>query len=145
MARNGVGNTVVKKNGAGEFFLATLLLWLVSVVFEIAFNLRTELLWVICGGCFFQLMNWVVRSWISRDPLFVNTSVSLLHSIITSASGHSLLSMSLLMGTLVNFVLNFSLNTLFIAQCSSYFWLNFCLDFLISGMVAVSMLFLVIT
>ncbi|CAE5959510.1 unnamed protein product [Arabidopsis arenosa] len=69
-----------------KFFLATLLHWLVSVVFEIAFNLRTELLWVICGGCFFQLMNWVVRSWIYRDPLFVNTSVSLLHSIITSAS-----------------------------------------------------------
>jgi len=87
MARNGIGSSGGKKNGAGQFFLATLLLWLVSVVFEIAFNLRTELLWVICGGCFFQLMNWVVRSWISRDPIFVNTSVSLLHSIITSASG----------------------------------------------------------
>ncbi|KAG7647144.1 putative TRAM/LAG1/CLN8 domain-containing protein [Arabidopsis thaliana] len=86
MARNGIGSSGGKKNGAGQFFSATLLLWLVSVVFEIAFNLRTELLWVICGGCFFQLMNWVVRSWISRDPIFVNTSVSLLHSIITSAS-----------------------------------------------------------
>ncbi|KAL1196187.1 hypothetical protein V5N11_035301 [Cardamine amara subsp. amara] len=85
MARNGIGSTG-GKNGAGQFFLATLLLWLVSVVFEIVFNLRTELLWVICGGCFFQLVNWVVRSWLSRDPLFVNTSVSLLHSIITSAS-----------------------------------------------------------
>ncbi|XP_006305355.2 TLC domain-containing protein 2 [Capsella rubella] len=86
MGRNGIGSTGGKKNGAGQFFLATLLLWLVSVVFEIVFNLRTELLWVICGGVFFQLINWVVRSWISRDPLFVNTSVSLLHSIITSAS-----------------------------------------------------------
>lgn len=83
MARTGTA----KKNGAGQFFLATLLLWLVSVVFEIAFNLRTELLWVIGGGCFFQSVNWFVRSCLSRDPLFVNTSVSLLHSIITSASG----------------------------------------------------------
>ncbi|CAN6887022.1 unnamed protein product [Brassica oleracea] len=82
MARTGTA----KKNGAGQFFLATLLLWLVSVVFEIAFNLRTELLWVIGGGCFFQSVNWFVRSCLSRDPLFVNTSVSLLHSIITSAS-----------------------------------------------------------
>lgn len=84
MARTGTG-----KNGAGQFFLATLLLWLVSVVFEIAFNLRTELLWVISGGCFFQSANWFVRACLSRDPLFVNTSVSLLHSIITSASGLS--------------------------------------------------------
>lgn len=88
MARTGTA-----KNGAGQFFLATLLLWLVSVVFEIAFNLRTELLWVIGGGCFFQLVNCFVRSYLSRDPLFVNTSVSLLHSIITSASG--LLSLAL--------------------------------------------------
>ncbi|CAH2033562.1 unnamed protein product [Thlaspi arvense] len=89
MARTGIGSSG-GKNGAGQFFLATLLLWLVSVVFEIAFNLRTELLWVICGGCFFQSANWIVRSLLSRDPLFVNTSVSLLHSIITSASAKGL-------------------------------------------------------
>lgn len=82
MARTAIGG----KSRAGEFFLATLVLWVVSVVFEIVFNRRTELLCVICGGCFFQSANWVVRSWLSRDPLFVNTSVSLFHSIITSAS-----------------------------------------------------------
>ncbi|XP_010521255.1 PREDICTED: TLC domain-containing protein 2 [Tarenaya hassleriana] len=82
MARTAMG----AKSRAGEFFLATLVLWLVSVVFEIVFNRRTELLFVICGVFFFQSANWVVRSCLSRDPLFVNTSVSLFHSIIVSAS-----------------------------------------------------------
>lgn len=72
---------------AGAFFLATLLLWLISVLFEILFNRRTELIYVVAGCLFFQTANWVIRYCISRDPLFVNTSVSLLHSTITSASG----------------------------------------------------------
>ncbi|KAF8404086.1 hypothetical protein HHK36_008964 [Tetracentron sinense] len=74
------------QNNAGAFFLATLVLWFVSVIFEILFNKRTELLSVVAGSCFYQTANWVIRFFVSRDPLFVNTSVSLLHSTITSAS-----------------------------------------------------------
>lgn len=80
------------KNKVGVFFLATLLLWSVSVLFEIAFNKRKELLFIVAGACFFQIANWVIRLLVSRDPLFVNTSVSLLHSTITSVSGSIILS-----------------------------------------------------
>lgn len=66
--------------------MATLLLWSVSVLFEIAFNKRKELLFIVAGACFFQIANSVIRFLVSRDPLFVNTSVSLLHSTITSVS-----------------------------------------------------------
>ncbi|KAB2629155.1 TLC domain-containing protein 2 [Pyrus ussuriensis x Pyrus communis] len=76
----------LKEDKAGPFFLATLLLWFVSVLFEILFHRRSELLAIVAGCFFYQLANWVVRSFVSRDPLFVNTSVSLLHSSITSAS-----------------------------------------------------------
>ncbi|XP_022768180.1 TLC domain-containing protein 2-like [Durio zibethinus] len=71
---------------AATFFSATLLLWLVSVSFEIVFNKRRELLFIVAGACFYQIANWVIRVCVSRDPLFVNTSVSLLHSSITSTS-----------------------------------------------------------
>ncbi|XP_059631258.1 uncharacterized protein LOC132274107 [Cornus florida] len=74
------------QNKAGAFFMATLVMWSVSVFFEILFNRRTELVTVLAGFCFFQSANWVIRNWISRDPLFVNTCVSLLHSSVTSAS-----------------------------------------------------------
>ncbi|XP_043718862.1 TLC domain-containing protein 2-like [Telopea speciosissima] len=70
----------------GAFFVATLLLWFVSVFFEIIFNKRTELVYVLAGCCFYQIANWVIRFSVFRDPLFVNTSVSLLHSFITSLS-----------------------------------------------------------
>lgn len=66
--------------------MATLVLWSVSLLFEIVFNHRRELLYVVVGGCFYQIANWLIRFWISREPLFVNTSVSLLHSTVTSAS-----------------------------------------------------------
>ncbi|XWS21627.1 hypothetical protein CRYUN_Cryun30bG0071000 [Craigia yunnanensis] len=78
-------------NKAATFFSATLLLWLVSVLFEIVFNKRRELLFIVAGVCFYQIANWVIRLCVSRDPLFVNTSVSLLHSAITSASVVSIL------------------------------------------------------
>ncbi|KAK1300140.1 hypothetical protein QJS10_CPB13g01195 [Acorus calamus] len=71
---------------AGLFFGATLLLWSVSVFFEISFIGRRELLYVVFGCCFYQTANSVIRSTLSRDPLFVNTCVSLLHSTVTSAS-----------------------------------------------------------
>ncbi|XVF39327.1 hypothetical protein PTKIN_Ptkin01aG0025600 [Pterospermum kingtungense] len=71
---------------APTFFSATLLLWGVSILFEILFNKRRELLYIVAGGCFYQIANWVVRLCVSREPLFVNTFVSLLHSIITSTS-----------------------------------------------------------
>uniref|UniRef100_A0A7N0TPT1 TLC domain-containing protein n=1 Tax=Kalanchoe fedtschenkoi TaxID=63787 RepID=A0A7N0TPT1_KALFE len=73
-------------NKAGPFFIATLLLWAVSVLFEIAVNSRTQLLFIVYGFLFYQSANWIVRAYISRDPLFVNTCVSLLHSTVTSAS-----------------------------------------------------------
>ncbi|XP_050230321.1 uncharacterized protein LOC126679346 [Mercurialis annua] len=71
---------------AGTFFVATLILWFTSVLFEILFNKRRELSWIIAGTFFFQIANWAIRFLVSRDPLFVNTSVSLLHSTITSVS-----------------------------------------------------------
>ncbi|KAA8538459.1 hypothetical protein F0562_027995 [Nyssa sinensis] len=82
MARSSHG----KQNNAGAFFMATLVMWSVSVFFEILFNKRTELVSIVAGFCFYQLANWVIRNWVSRDPLFVNTCVSLLHSSITSSS-----------------------------------------------------------
>ncbi|OMO86935.1 hypothetical protein COLO4_20860 [Corchorus olitorius] len=75
------------RDKAGSFFSATLLLWLVSVLFEIVFNKRRELFYILAGACFYQLANWVIRVFVSREPLFVNTSVSLLHSTVTSTSG----------------------------------------------------------
>ncbi|XP_077248811.1 TRAM, LAG1 and CLN8 (TLC) lipid-sensing domain containing protein [Tasmannia lanceolata] len=68
------------------FFVATLVLWFVSVIFEIVFNKRKELVAIIAGCCFYQVANWVIRYSLSKDPLLVNTSVSLLHSTITSFS-----------------------------------------------------------
>ncbi|CAN6583843.1 unnamed protein product [Malus baccata var. baccata] len=79
-----------KEDKAGPFLLATMLLWFVSVLLEILFHRRSELLAIVASCFFYQLANWVVLSFVSRDPLFVNTSVSLLHSSITSASGLSL-------------------------------------------------------
>ncbi|KAK9993640.1 hypothetical protein SO802_023343 [Lithocarpus litseifolius] len=75
-----------ENKAAGAFFFATLVLWLLSLSFEIVFNKRNELLCVIAGCCFFQTANWVIRFRFSKDPLFVNTSVSLLHSFIISSS-----------------------------------------------------------
>lgn len=77
---------VQQEKKAGVFFMATLVMWAVSVFFEILFNKRTELVPVVGGFFFFQSANWVVRNWVSRDPLFVNTCISLLHSSLTSAS-----------------------------------------------------------
>ncbi|WOK94614.1 TLC domain-containing protein 2 [Canna indica] len=68
------------------FFAATLVLWGVSVAFEITVNGRSELAPVVAGFFFFQAANWAARLSLSRDPLLVNTAVSLLHSTVTSAS-----------------------------------------------------------
>ena len=76
--------------GGGDtsaFFAATLVLWAVSVGFEIGVRGRRELAPVAAGFAFFQAANAAVRTAVSRDPLFVNTAVSLLHSSLTSASG----------------------------------------------------------
>ncbi|XP_027093926.1 uncharacterized protein [Coffea arabica] len=75
-----------QESKAGVFFMATLVMWAVSVLFEIGFNKRSELLPIIGGFLFYQSANWVIRNYLSRDPLFVNTCVSLLHSSITSAT-----------------------------------------------------------
>lgn len=80
------------KTKAGVAFLAALLLWMVSVLFEIVFNKHKELPWIVYGTSFFQLAKWVVRFSVSGDPLSVNTAASLLHSTVTSASGSSLTS-----------------------------------------------------
>ncbi|XP_052190053.1 uncharacterized protein LOC127799873 isoform X2 [Diospyros lotus] len=84
MARG--SNGLNQANKAGAFFGATLVMWAVSVFFEILFNRRSELVSVLVGFCFYQSANWTIRNWVSRDPLFVNTSVSLLHSFFTSTS-----------------------------------------------------------
>ncbi|KAK9135010.1 hypothetical protein Syun_014340 [Stephania yunnanensis] len=86
MARGEGQSSRGNNNNSGAFFLATLLLWFVSVAFEIAFNARTELLSVVAGCCFYQMANWVVRYFVTKDPVFVNTAVSLIHSSIASFS-----------------------------------------------------------
>ncbi|KAG8389749.1 hypothetical protein BUALT_Bualt01G0011000 [Buddleja alternifolia] len=75
-----------KESKAGAFFMATLVMWSISVFFEILFNKRSELIPILLGFVFFQSANVAVRKLVSRDPLFVNTCVSLIHSSITSAS-----------------------------------------------------------
>ncbi|KAG6578966.1 TLC domain-containing protein 2 [Cucurbita argyrosperma subsp. argyrosperma] len=81
------GRTVLKeKSRAGSFFSATLVLWTVSLWFEILFDRRFELLYLVFGALFYQSANSAIRFLISKEPLVVNTAVSLLHSIITSAS-----------------------------------------------------------
>ncbi|KAK4276730.1 hypothetical protein QN277_014846 [Acacia crassicarpa] len=85
------GTSRDRSNVVGGFFYATLFLWLGSVWYYILFNNRVELLFVIAGSLFYQTANWVIRLVFSRDPLFVNTSVSLLHSTTTSASVISVL------------------------------------------------------
>ncbi|KAJ9547576.1 hypothetical protein OSB04_020119 [Centaurea solstitialis] len=67
------------------FFMGSLVIWGVSVLLEIVFSKRSELFPVLIGFCFYQIANWVCR-YFFRDPLFVNTCVSLLHSSLTSAS-----------------------------------------------------------
>lgn len=74
-----------QQDKAAMFFMATLIMWAVSVFFEILFNRRTELIYILAGFFFFQSANSLIRYGISRDPLFVNTCVSLLHSSITSS------------------------------------------------------------
>ena len=82
------GRTMLKeKSRAGSFFSATLVLWTVSLWFEILFDRRFELLYLVFGALFYQSANSAIRFLISKEPLVVNTAVSLLHSIITSASG----------------------------------------------------------
>lgn len=76
-------------NPAAFFFSATLFLWAASIAFVITFNGRRELTVIAVGFFFFQTANFVIRRFISKDPLLVNTSVSLLHSSLISASGRS--------------------------------------------------------
>ncbi|PKA47976.1 hypothetical protein AXF42_Ash016323 [Apostasia shenzhenica] len=76
---------MASRKGGAAFFRATFVLWSASVAFEIAIKRRAELSPVVAGFTFFQAANLVLRSAVSRDPLFVNTAVSLLHSSITSA------------------------------------------------------------
>lgn len=88
MAPRGRATYDDKKNKAGVFFLATLVMWAVSILFEIVVNKRIELCSVVAGYFFYQSANWVFNYWVSRDHLLVNTCVSLLHSSITSCSGN---------------------------------------------------------
>ncbi|KAG0478563.1 hypothetical protein HPP92_013282 [Vanilla planifolia] len=81
-----IGKDMARKGGTAVFFWATLLLWSVLVIFEVFFNQRKELSMICVGFAFFQAANWVLRRGVSRDPLFVNTAVSLLHSLLTSVS-----------------------------------------------------------
>ncbi|KAI3983439.1 hypothetical protein MKX01_038859 [Papaver californicum] len=67
-------------------FAATLVLWLGSVISEIVFNKRVELVYIVAGCCFYQMANLVMRFAVPKDPLVINTSVSLFHSTICSIS-----------------------------------------------------------
>ncbi|CAA7404494.1 unnamed protein product [Spirodela intermedia] len=84
MAR--AGQQQQQQRSSALFFGATMVLWGISVAFEISFKGKRDLLAVVGGFCFYQGANWIVRCSLSRDPLFVNTSVSLIHSTVTSAS-----------------------------------------------------------
>ncbi|KAL3026408.1 hypothetical protein AAZX31_04G229600 [Glycine max] len=78
-----------KRNTVETFFLATLILWFASLCFQILLNKRWELLSVIAGSIFYQTSNCLIRFFSphkDKDALFVNTSVSLLHSLLTSSS-----------------------------------------------------------
>ncbi|KAJ6821669.1 TLC domain-containing protein 2 [Iris pallida] len=68
------------------FFWATLLLWSISLLFELSFHGRKELAAVVGGFLFYQSASWLLRCSLSGDPLFFNTAVSLLHSAVTSLS-----------------------------------------------------------
>ncbi|XP_059311856.1 uncharacterized protein LOC132063366 [Lycium ferocissimum] len=73
--------------GSGTFFMATLIIWVISILYEILINNRTQLIPIILGFIFYQSANWVIRiSQQNHNPLFVNTCVSLLHSFTTSTS-----------------------------------------------------------
>lgn len=85
--RSSGGGRSKKESKAAVFFTATLVMWCVSVFFEIFFNNRSELIPILLGFLFFQSANVAVRKLLSRDPLFVNTCVSLLHSSTISAFG----------------------------------------------------------
>ncbi|KAH1255865.1 TLC domain-containing protein 2 [Glycine max] len=81
-----------KRNTVETFFLATLILWFASLCFQILLNKRWELLSVIAGSIFYQTSNCLIRFFSphkDKDALFVNTSVSLLHSLLTSSSENS--------------------------------------------------------
>ncbi|RDY10662.1 TLC domain-containing protein 2, partial [Mucuna pruriens] len=84
-----------KRNTVEIFFLGTLVLWMGSVCLEILLNKRWELLFVIAGSIFYLTSNCLIRFFFST-PLFVNTSVSLLHSLLTSSSVIFILSKELL-------------------------------------------------
>ncbi|KAK7311549.1 hypothetical protein RJT34_09767 [Clitoria ternatea] len=76
-----------KRSTVEAFFFAALLLWLFSVCLEIFLNKRTKFLFIIAGSIFYQTSNSLIRFFSKlKDPLFVSTSVSLLHASITSAS-----------------------------------------------------------
>lgn len=80
-----------KRNAVELFFLATLILWLASVSFQILLTHQTQLLYIIAGSFFYQTSNTLIRFFSSSksslsDPLFVNTAVSLIHSVVTSSS-----------------------------------------------------------
>ncbi|KAI0497329.1 hypothetical protein KFK09_020552 [Dendrobium nobile] len=75
-----------KRGDTAWFFWATLVLWSVSIAYEVTVNRRMELSPVVAGFSFFQSANWTFRTVFSRDPLFVNTAVSLLHSSVISLS-----------------------------------------------------------
>lgn len=80
-----------KRNAVELFFLATLILWLASVSFQILLTHQTQLLYIIAGSFFYQTSNTLIRFFSSSksslsDPLFVNTAVSLIHSLVTSSS-----------------------------------------------------------
>ncbi|KAG5570067.1 hypothetical protein H5410_059833 [Solanum commersonii] len=53
----------------GAFFMATLLIWAFSVLWEILINKRKELFPIVLGFIFYQSANWVILKLLqNRDP-----------------------------------------------------------------------------
>lgn len=92
-----------QETNAGTFFMATLAIWVVSVLWEILINNHTQLVPIILGFIFYQSANLLIHKLLpNHNPLFVNTCVSLLHSSTTSASVLFILANQLMIGVNVN-------------------------------------------
>ncbi|KAK9743484.1 hypothetical protein RND81_03G242500 [Saponaria officinalis] len=69
----------------GWMYTGALLIWGAWIGLEIACDGRTDLITVVASFFLFQTANIILRSFVSTDPVLVNTSVSLLHSSLSSS------------------------------------------------------------
>ncbi|KAH9621890.1 hypothetical protein KSS87_019079 [Heliosperma pusillum] len=87
MAKGGKEESKKKHKGVmiGAVYMLTLLLWAMWLLFQICVDKRARLLTIVSAFVFFQFANLLIRLSVSRDPIFVNTAVSLIHSALSSS------------------------------------------------------------